>query len=521
MKQAAMSIRQVLIAIGQSLQPHRRRIFLALAFILIHTLFGFTLILSTSRFKPDHFPLFLVLLFSLHHLLSVFDDWILTDISARWVQDTRRSCLYHFVSTRKKSGKNSLIDWNELQLEIHWLGESIFSLLRGTFRKLLQLGVFSFALFWLSPTLFLFCGILFLCIILLGTIMGRWVNRIQEEVIIAQSACANFELEAARGMPVIRAYQKGLFFSAIHDRFLGAATSKTILLARLRMISHPIQIVLFLATLLLVYIVGLSQVETGALTQGKFYAFIAGLSLLHAPLSALSQDISTFLSHQEMHYLAEIFSSYAPKEESIVHPPTRKIHCQDLSFEYASGCPIFQPVSFSIQNGQIIGFSGNNGSGKTTLALILAGILPPTHGELVFDPPDSGSGPISFVDQQGTVFTLSLNENFFRPENFPQEQAQRPYAILQHWIEDSAVGQLSPETLSSGQKKMISLERAIQHNHGIFIIDEPENSLDHHNQLILKDLLLRLRDEGKIILICSHASLFLDICDRVIQVAKH
>ncbi len=513
-----MSHCQVLLAIGKTLRPHRTRVFLALGFILLHTFFGFALILFTSRSQPDHFPLFLVLLFSLHHLLSVFDDWILTDISSHWVKNTKRSCLLHFLGSRKKSSHNSLIDWNELQLEIQWLGESIFSLLRGAFRKGLQLMVFSAALFWLSPTLFLFCGLLFLLVVILGYTMGRWVNRVQEQVLLAQSACYNFELEAARAMTIIRAHRKSQFFSLIHERFLGEVISKSILLARLRMITHPIQIVLFLSTLLVVYLVGNTQVESGQLSQGHFFAFIAGLSLLHAPLSALSQDISTFLSHREMHHLPEIFSFSFSEEGLASSIPAQRISGSGLSFEYETGHPVIQDVNFSVQTGQILGFSGNNGSGKTTLALILAGIIQPTEGQISIFPPEAFGQATSFVDQQGTVFTLSLRENLFLGTN--QEALTNQTVFLHPSFQENPQTSLSPETLSSGQKKLISLERALQQNHQIFIIDEPENSLDHSNQIRLRDLLVQMRSEGKIIVLCSHHPLFLDACDVNINLSK-
>lgn len=513
-----MSIRQVLLAIGKTLRPHRTRVFLALGFILIHTLLGFALILATSRSQPDLFPLFLVLLFSLHHLLSVFDDWILTDISNYWVKDTRRSCLLHFLGSRKKSSHNSLIDWNELQLEIQWLGDSIFSLLRGAFRKGLQLIVFSTALFWLSPTLFLFCGLLFVVVVILGITMGRWMNRLQEQVLLAQSACSNFELEAARAMTVIRAHRKSSFFSHIHEGFLGEVISKSILLARLRMITHPIQIVLFLSTLLAVYGVGNTQVENGHLAQGHFFAFLAGLSLLHAPLSALSQDISTFLSHREMHHLPEIFSLSSTEQRLPASLPAQQIRGSGLSFEYETGHPVLQDVNFSVQSGQILGFSGNNGSGKTTLTLILAGILPPTEGQISVFPPEADGGPTSFVDQQGTVFTLTLRETLFLGPN--EEPSTLQPTFQDSLFQEPPQSLLSPETLSSGQKKLISIERALQQNHQVFIIDEPENSLDYSNQIRLRDLLFQLRSAGKIIILCSHHPLFLDICDEVVNLSK-
>lgn len=347
--------------------------------------------------------------------------------------------------------------------------------------------------------------------------MGRWTNRLQEQVIIAQSACANFELEAARGMPLIRAFRRGSFFSTIHERFLEKATSRTIILARLRMITHPIQIVLFLATLLLVYIVGLSQVKEGALTQGNFFAFIAGLSLLHAPLSALSQDISTFLSHREMRYLEEILSIELQDEEFPAEVPDC-ITANQVAFQYHTGPKVFQNLSFHIKRGEILGFSGGNGSGKSTLAMILAGILCPTEGEIIYSPDKARLGPVSYVDQQGTVFSLSLRDNLFLDCDQPIGSAFGSPMFYQQLMNES-LALLSPETLSSGQKKLVSMERALHQDHTVFIIDEPENSLDSLAQQRLLELLNELQKKDRIVFLFSHSEKFLEICTRRIEIS--
>jgi len=507
-----MTLSEVLIAVGKSLKPHQSRLILAMAFILVHTALGFLLIFSTGRFDLSSLPVFIVLLFSLHHLLSVFDDWILTGVSTRWVSQTRKRSLERFLSIREKSAQNSALDWSELQLEIQWLGDSIFSLLRGALRKILQLMVFSIALVWLSPILFLFCAALFLSVFFLGFFLGRWINREQEQAIIAQSEVANFELEAARAMPVVKAFRKSAYFSRIHDRFLTSSTTRSIRLARLRMIVHPIQIVLFLGTLTAVYAVGSTQVENGSLGITRFHSFIAGLSLLHAPLSALSADISTFLSHRSMHHLPLILDASNQNEPFTEQPDPARIDAVDLAFHY-SDCPdLFSPLQFSLTPGSITGFEGPNGCGKTTLALLIAGVLKPTSGSLEFSPPASSRTAVSYIDQNGTVFSLGLVENLFLDSSPVTDFFQTPY--LEQIRSDRINNQLSPETLSAGQRKTISLLRALEHDHRVLLIDEPENALDHATTEQFREVLLNLRSQGKLIILFSHSEIFLSICDQ-------
>jgi len=511
----SMPLSQSFSLILSSLKPYRFLLGTALVFILIHTLFGLSLIFLTSRFQLQYLPVFLILLFSIHHLLSVFDDWILTGISQRWIQDTRLKCLRTFLEVSEKSKKNSLMDWNEMQMEIHWLGESIFSMLRSSLRKVFQILVFSAALFWLSPILFLFCGLLFVFVFLLGWFFGRKINQLQEQVITEQTACSNFEYEAARAMPLVRAYHKGDLFFSIHHRFLLPYTQSSIRLARLRMIFHPIQILLFLATLVVVYTAGSILVRDHHLSPNEFYSFLAGLSLLHAPLSGLSQDISIFLSTHNMKYLSPILEEVPSDGVVVSTKQVSHIVVQDLSYTYASQVkPLLTDLHCQFNAGSITGIRGANGSGKTTLALLLAGILKPDSGQILFDGLSDHHVPVGYIDQNGTVLTLNLAQNLFLDEPGSSRDLLNSSTFLQFLSSHSSFDNLSPENLSAGQRKAISIERAFLSNLSVLIIDEPENALDESMQEFFRQQILKRKAQNSLIILFSHSDAFLSICDQ-------
>ncbi|PKN48016.1 MAG: hypothetical protein CVU59_00735 [Deltaproteobacteria bacterium HGW-Deltaproteobacteria-17] len=516
-----MPLSRSLSLILRSLSPYRTQLLFSLMLIALHTILGFGLIFLTSRFRLDHVPVFLILLFSVHHLFSVFDDWILTGISQRWIQATRKKCLHDLLVHSEKSQANSQIDWNEVHMEVHWLGESIFSMLRSSLRKILQIVAFSAALFWISPILFLFCGILFVLVFLLGYFFGRVINRIQEQSILEHSSCSNFELEAARAMPLIRAFHKGSLFSSIHDRLLDRYTASSIRLSRLRMIFHPAQIILFLITLIVVYSAGSVMVHQGSLQQGSFFSFLAGLSLLHAPLSGLSQDISLFLSVRELKHINTILLDLSALETRSANETVSSVTLQDLSFSYNDQRPLLDGINARFSAGTVTGIQGANGSGKTTLALIIAGVLKPVAGQILFDDLPEPKGPVSLVDQNGTVFTLPLQENLFiePPTRLSDDLLHTPFLSFLHGADPSRL--ISPETLSSGQRKCISLARAFQEAHPVILIDEPENALDLEMQALLHAKILEFKESRHIIVLFSHSESFLSICDQVIQLSSY
>ena len=505
------SFREIL----RSLKSHRYQLSVALVFILLHTTVGFLLIFFSTRFSRSQVPIFLVSLFSIHHLFSVFDDWMLTGISQHWILNTRIHVMKRFMKSPGPPQAHSHKDWSEIQMEIQWLGDCIFSFMRSTLRKSLQILVFSVALILLSPKLFLVCLALFVCLFLMGTFLGKAINRLQEKVINSSTQCSVFETELARNVFLVRAYKNSNFFSSLHNQFLKESTQDSILLSRLRMLFHPLQILLFLMTLILVYFFGTKLVSSGQLPESSFFAFVAGLSLLHAPLSGLSQDISIFFSFRNMNHLDEIlhFDNDSTQLTQFVHPK-KTIEVSNLSFQYhQDALSLFDSLNFSISAGEILAISGPNGSGKTTLGCLLAGIYEPSFGKISIDG-ETGSLPFcSFVDQHGSVFHLSLRENLFLSDS----KVQTFFSPILESIQNQ---EISPEALSAGQKKIISIQRALSQNFSFFVIDEPENALDSHHLDLLRKIILDLKEKKAFICIISHSQEFLSLADRTIDLSK-
>ena len=196
------------IRLVQTLLPFQKQIIASLFFIILHTAVGFGLIYTASRFELKSFPLFIIVLFSLHHILSVFDDWLLSSISQKWIEKIRHHAMSHFLHTQDVH-QNTHLAWDQIQQEIHWIGEALFCFLRSSARKIFQLVVFSLALVTLSVDLFIICIGLFFMVTVSGLLMGKWINRTQEKLIDENSRNHVFEMEIVRGFSLIRAFGSG------------------------------------------------------------------------------------------------------------------------------------------------------------------------------------------------------------------------------------------------------------------------------------------------------------------------
>ena len=186
-------------------------------------------------------------------------------------------------------------------------------------------------------------------------------------------------------------------------------------------------------------------------------------------------------------------------------------------------------ISFSVENGQILGFLGPNGAGKSTTMKMLACFIPPTSGTALVNGFD--------ILQQSIEVRNSIG---YLPENNPLyydmyvreylEFAARAFGLkknIDRKIDDliGLIG-ITPEkhkkigTLSKGYKQRIGLAQALINDPKVLILDEPTSGLDP-NQLV--DIRHLIRDLGKekIIIFSTHIMQEVQaVCDRVIIINK-
>ena len=193
-------------------------------------------------------------------------------------------------------------------------------------------------------------------------------------------------------------------------------------------------------------------------------------------------------------------------------------------------------VSLSLYEGEVFGLLGQSGSGKTTLARLLLRLLEPTSGtihfegrdmltmdepalkqhlrqkaHMIFQHPDAALNP-AFTVQRILDQALRMHRSLSRTER--QEQG---LALLQEVGLSPAHRHKYPHELSSGEKRRISIGRALATNPRLLIADEPVSGLDVTLQHRMMDLLLRLREErGLTLMVIAHdVNLVHAACDRL------
>jgi ABC-2 type transport system ATP-binding protein len=183
-------------------------------------------------------------------------------------------------------------------------------------------------------------------------------------------------------------------------------------------------------------------------------------------------------------------------------------------------------LTISLDRGQILGFIGPNGAGKTTTIKILVGLSRPTSGSASIAGADCvrdarkikrlvGYMPDTF----GSYSNMRVREylDFFGAA-FAIPRAQRVKRIAEvmettgaTYMQDRYV-----ESLSHGMKQRVGIARTLLHNPEVLILDEPANGLDPKARIEMREILLRLADSGKTLIVTSHILPELSrICNQV------
>ena len=183
-------------------------------------------------------------------------------------------------------------------------------------------------------------------------------------------------------------------------------------------------------------------------------------------------------------------------------------------------------VSLTLDRGRILGFIGPNGAGKTTTIKILVGLAKPTSGSASIAGADCvrdarrikrlvGYMPDTF----GSYDNMSVREylDFFGAAfGIPRKPRAARIAEVMETTNSTYMQDRYVETLSHGMKQRVGIARTLLHDPDVLVFDEPANGLDPEARIEMRELLLRLAEMGKTLIVTSHILPELSrICDQV------
>lgn len=185
---------------------------------------------------------------------------------------------------------------------------------------------------------------------------------------------------------------------------------------------------------------------------------------------------------------------------------------------------VLENISYQFTGGNIYGVIGRNGSGKTMLLRMVSGLILPTTGKVFVNgqelhkqisfPPNLGM-IIEKPEFLGYMTGLENLKQIAEIKKIVSEEKIKEYMRIFALDPDS---KLSMKKYSLGMKQKIGIIQALMENPDILILDEPFNALDEQSVLKLREILLKKRDEGKLIIITSHNKEDINmVCNKIIQ----
>ena len=171
-------------------------------------------------------------------------------------------------------------------------------------------------------------------------------------------------------------------------------------------------------------------------------------------------------------------------------------------------------VNLSVEAGQILAILGQNGAGKTTTVRMLTALLSPTRGwarvagfDVVKNGHDVRSSVGVLTEQHGLYMRMTAVEylDFFgQVYNLaPEARKSRSENLLEYFGLAEAAKRRIGE-YSKGMRQKLALARAMMHDPGVLLLDEPTSAMDPESARLVRDEIARLKSSQRTIVICSH-----------------
>ena len=211
------------------------------------------------------------------------------------------------------------------------------------------------------------------------------------------------------------------------------------------------------------------------------------------------------------------------------------LEAQNLSFSYKKSAPIFENVSFHIDDGEIVSIMGPNGAGKSTLLKCINKINKPSGGKILLNGRDTGSYTdrelsrlIGYVPQDiGGGFAISVVEAvmlgrtpFIRFRATQHDKDIVFEMLYKFGLENYAFSNLNE--LSGGERQRVFLARAMVQDPRVMLLDEPISNLDVRYQIETLDLIKSIVKERNLIsiMVIHDLSFAYRYSDSVIMMKK-
>lgn len=437
--------------------------------------------------------------------------------------------------TNERAGRVLTRMTSDIDALTELLQDGIINMVVQGFTLVFVVGV----LFWLNPTLAFVVVAVVLPTMLFLTLWFRGASERAFDALRERISEVLTDLqENLAGMRIVTGFNRQRYNAAVHREQAGQLRDAGIRTGKLQSLYGPSIDGVSTVGEIIILVVGGRMLLANELTIGELTAFLLYLTAFFAPIQQLVNLYQIYQSGQaavrKLDALLRTEPTVVEGEHAVPLPDlTGAIAFDGVSFGYEPGQVVLHDVDLRLRAGETVAFVGPTGAGKSTLAKLVARVYDPVEGRVLIDgldirgaTLDSLRRQVIVVPQEPFLFggTVESNVRMGRPDATAEEVAEACHAVgLDTLLRQMPDGLRTVVTerggaMSSGQRQLIALARALLARPRILVLDEATSNLDLASERAVERALDTLL-EGRTALVIAHRLSTAMRADRVAVVA--
>ncbi|PNR88587.1 ABC transporter ATP-binding protein [Petrotoga sp. 9T1HF07.CasAA.8.2] len=302
-------------------------------------------------------------------------------------------------------------------------------------------------------------------------------------------------------------------------------------------IFRPLMSLLQYFTISILLWFGSLQLTDGQTTFGTIYAFTSYIDMFFRPLFDLAEKYD--IMQNAFASAGKIFKIFDQEQENFGRKKYTtiqegKVEFQNVKFSYDGNKEVLKGVSFKINPNERVAIVGETGSGKTTIIKLISGLYKYQSGKILLDDKELYDydlnelrKKIAVVPQDVFLFSGTILDNMrLFNQDIPDEEVKK---VAKSVYADEIISRLPQNyytviterggTLSSGERQLVALTRAVLFNSKIIILDEATANVDVETEFLIQQALNKISERSTIISI-AHRLSTVKSSNRIIVVHK-
>jgi thiol reductant ABC exporter CydD subunit len=370
-------------------------------------------------------------------------------------------------------------------------------------------------------------------------LIGRYTEERTRERWLALRLLSTHFLDVVRGLPTLRAFNRGRQQAAVLDQIGERYRRTTIGTLRVAFLSGAVlELAATLGVALVAVTAGVRLVDGGLGLQAALTVLVLAPEL-YLPMRQLAAQFhasadGVAVAERMLELLDEPAASRAEGKLIAPSPLDAVVRFEAVSFAYPSRPDlVLDGLDLELYPDETVALIGPSGCGKTTVASLLLRFVDPVHGrisvgglDLAHSRADVWREQVACVPQRPTIFRGTIADNIRLGDPGATERAVRDAAVLagaDRFVQALPFGYGTlvgdgGRPLSAGESRRLALARAFVRNAPLVILDEPTADLDRTSAAVVAESVERLR-AGRMVLLIAHRPELVEHADRVVLLA--